>query len=214
LTLNSYSVEWQGASLELLSERAVFWPEQNTLLVADVHLGKEHVFGRQGIAIPGGTSESTLTRLAKLLVATQAKRCIVLGDFFHDTPRASESWLRTLSKFLDDFPTVRVEVVAGNHDKESGQAMIDARVRWHKDSIQLGPFVLQHEPSSAKEANAHVIAGHLHPTIGLNPRFSRGLSGPCFWHQPHCTVLPAFGEFTGGHRVVPTANQNRATTTQ
>ena len=190
-----------GAALELLPERGILWAEENALLVADVHLGKEHVFGRSGIAIPAGSTENTLARLSKLLVSTRATECIVLGDFFHDTPLLSDSWLVQLSDFLDEHETVSLSVVAGNHDKENGQPRLDKRIAWHKDPIHRGPFVLQHEPGIDKRG--HVLAGHIHPVATLRKKAQRSITGPCFWQQKHCTILPAFGDFTGGFSISP-----------
>ena len=75
-----------GERLELHPERAVHWPARRTLFVADVHLGKEHVFGRRGIPIPGGISAAQLARLAALVARTAAERLVVLGDLMHDAP--------------------------------------------------------------------------------------------------------------------------------
>jgi len=191
------------ATLQLLPQRGILWKQQNTLLVADVHLGKEHVFGRAGIPVPAGSSENTLARLAELLRLTQATECIVLGDFFHDTPLPSDSWLPAIGDFLNQHPTVKVSVVAGNHDKKQGQSMIDERITWHTRPVHRGPLVLQHEPG--KDTRGYVIAGHIHPVMSLRKKFHRSLSSPCFWQQQHCMVLPAFGDFTGGFSIKPTA---------
>lgn len=196
------TVEIGNATLRLLPQRAILWTQENALLVADVHLGKEHVFGRSGIAIPAGPSESTLARLSQLLVETQATECIVLGDFFHDTPLPSDSWLSYLSDFLDRHPAVHVSVVAGNHDRENGQPMIDNRITWHNKPVHRGSLVLQHEPGT--DERGHVLAGHLHPVVSIRKKFQRGLRGPCYWQQKSCTVLPAFGDFTGGVTISPT----------
>lgn len=206
---NRYNVSINGAELTLLSQRAIFWQQQNIVLVADVHLGKEHVFGRSGIAIPAGSSESTLTRLSNLLTHTGASECVVLGDFFHDTPTPEESWLTALSLFLDRHPSVQVSVIAGNHDKQDGQSLIDERIHWHNDPVHRGPFTLRHEPPDLKSTHGrdqkhdYVLAGHIHPVVLVKPRYQRGVRGPCFWQQNNCLVLPAFGDFTGGYTVTP-----------
>lgn len=199
---NTHTLTLYEADLELLPQRAVYWKQENTLLVADVHLGKEHAFGRQGIAIPAGSSERTLRNLSLCLKNTSANECIVLGDFFHDTPVASDSWLVSIREFLDEHPDVTFTIVAGNHDKILGQGKIDTRINWHNKPIQRGPFVLQHEPG--KDARGYVLAGHIHPVISIGKAFQRQVSGRCFWQQADCLVFPAFGEFTGGFRVTPT----------
>jgi len=64
--------------------------------------------------------------------------------------------------------------------------------------VQLLP---QHEPGI--HARGHVLAGHIHPVVSIGQQYQRAIRCPCFWHQPQCTVLPAFGHFTGGYRVTP-----------
>jgi len=144
---SSLSLTLRGEEFQLLAERALYWPAKNTLLLADVHLGKEHAFARQGVAIPHGPSLGTLSRLSILLKRLQPAHCIVLGDFFHDTPNRSDSWLQAISEFLDLHPTVTISIVAGNHDRSAGQALIDPRIQWHAQSLLLHPFVLQHIPT-------------------------------------------------------------------
>jgi len=201
LQLSHYPINLGDTVLHLLPQNAIFWPEENTLLVADLHLGKEHVFGRRGIAIPEGPSNATLNNLSTLLHNTGASDCVVLGDFFHDTPRSNDSWLSAVSHFLDDHPNVTMQITAGNHDKQIGQSLIDSRLVWHNEPLYRGSLVLQHEPGS--DSRGHVLAGHLHPVVSIGDKFQRTLRSRCFWHQPHCTVLPAFGQFTGGYQVTP-----------
>ena len=202
----SLNITIGGAQLTLLSQGAIFWEQESVLFVADVHLGKEHVFGRSGIPIPAGSSETTLARLSNLLNNTGAAECFVLGDFFHDTPTPSESWLIALKECLDRHPGVHFSVIAGNHDKQAGQALVDPRIQWHNQTIHRTPFVLCHEPQF--DERGYALAGHIHPVVSIKPAYQRGLSGPCFWQQEHCLVLPAFGKFTGGHKITPASTDS------
>jgi len=196
-----HSLTIANTELHLLPQNAIYWPQENALLVADLHLGKEHVFSRRGVAIPEGPSNNTLNKLSDLLNQTGASHCIVLGDFFHDVPLSNDSWLQQLSSFLDKHTQVMVHVTTGNHDKKKGQAMIDKRIEWHHAAVRFGSLVLQHEPGF--DDQGHVLAGHIHPVVSIGQTFQRPIKSRCFWHQPHCTVLPAFGDFTGGFRVSP-----------
>jgi len=189
----------QGEQLHLLPQQAVHWPVRRTVFVADLHLGKEHAFGRQGIPIPAGSSEATLARLDTLLRITHAERLVVLGDLMHAAPEADESWLGSLSTFLDEHRELDVRVCAGNHDREAGRTRIDARVRWHAEPIVDGPFVLQHHPG--EDARGYVLCGHVHPTFMLGRSRRDALRVPAFWFRPGQAVLPAFGGFTGGHAI-------------
>ena len=44
----SVSIEWQGESLDLLPDRAVYWHKEKTLYIADTHFGKTATFRKVG----------------------------------------------------------------------------------------------------------------------------------------------------------------------
>lgn len=184
-------------------ERVMYWPAQRILFAADIHVGKEHVFARHGIAIPGGISESTLKRLFTLANDSGAQRLIVLGDFMHNIPTASEGWLVQLTQLIDQFSHIAVEVVAGNHDREAGRDVTDERLTWHASSLSLDGLVLYHEPCT--DSCGYVLCGHLHPAWRIGRTRRGSIRAPVFWFQEHCAVLPAFGEFTGGVIIEPDA---------
>ncbi len=195
--MKSLPFELQGESLLLHADRALSWPRRKTVLVADVHLGKEHVFARQGVPIPAGPSENSLERLATLIKATASERLIVLGDLMHATPHSDESWMASLTDFLNQHSSLEMIVCAGNHDKPAGQQRIDHRIRWHTERLHQPPFVLQHHPGEDK--SGYALAGHIHPMYRLSSRRSHSMRLPAFWFGRRCGVLPAFGSFTGGH---------------
>ena len=58
--------------LELLPEMAIHIPQEKTLLLADLHLGKVNHFRRSGIPVPTKTNEKNIDRLIGLLqIATK-----------------------------------------------------------------------------------------------------------------------------------------------
>jgi len=187
--------------LLLHPQRAVYWAAQQTLLVADVHLGKEQAFARAGSAIPAGPSEADIDRLSDLVKKSGAARLLVLGDLIHARPNSTESWLHNLSLFLDKHGQLSVEVVAGNHDKPAGQQLIDDRIRWHQHSLHEGALVFQHEPGT--DPRGHVMCGHIHPCYRLTVSRNDTVRAPIFWFGQQYSVLPSFGQFTGGYTVSP-----------
>lgn len=203
LTFNQQccKTSWMGSELLLHPERALYLPNTNTLIVADVHLGKEHVFSRTGHPIPAGPSHADIDRLSTLISLSNAARLLILGDLIHAKPSASESWLSYLSDFLTAHKQLSVEVVAGNHDKLAGQALIDTRIVWHTEPIHENAFVFQHEPG--QDSRGHVLCGHIHPTYRLSVKRGDTVRAPVFWFGKHCSVLPSFGQFTGGLNVEP-----------
>lgn len=197
----------RGERLVLSSERAVYWPARRSLLVADWHLGKAAVFARRGLAIPGGGDVADMRRLDGLLTHYDCCRLVVLGDLMHAPPTKADAWPEQLAAWLDGHRQLDCVVVAGNHDRVTAATLPDAlrrRIDWHPEPLLDGPFCFDHEPG--EHATHYVVAGHLHPTRRLEAGADR-VRAPAFWFRRHCAVLPAFGEFTGGHNIQPRAGE-------
>src|SRR5215213_845555 len=73
-----------GETLSATADGALFWPRQQALLVADLHLEKASWFARFGQFLPPYDSQATLTALAAQVELTGATRLYCLGDSFHD----------------------------------------------------------------------------------------------------------------------------------
>ena len=196
-----------GDDLLLLPGRAAFVPATRTLLVADVHLGKAATFRRAGIPVPEGSAQRDLARLAALAARHSARRVVVLGDLIHAKSGCTEA-------VIDEFRACRNGIAAecilvlGNHDRGLGMSPATWAERLGIDAcvpaLDEPPFHLVHEPATALTARWHdlfTIAGHLHPTVALRSPSGDRLADRCFLHAEATLVLPAFGSFTGGHRV-------------
>ena len=68
-----------GERMLLLAQRALYWPRERTLFVADVHLGKAAAFRAGGVPVPRGATASDLSRLTALLAGTGARRLVASG---------------------------------------------------------------------------------------------------------------------------------------
>ena len=74
-----------------------------------------------------------------------------------------------------------------------------------------GRLALCHHPKPVE--GRYVVAGHWHPCISVKGRAFERLRLPCFWFgddtgalpQQAVGILPAFGSFTGMHRIEPRA---------
>ena len=131
----------------------------------------------------------------------------MLGDFLHNVPHRSETWLQLLTELMNQHSSLAVEVVAGNHDKPRGRLLTDSRIIWHSESVVINNLVLQHEP--CEDARGFVLCGHIHPVWRLGPaRRGASIRAPVFWFRRHYAVLPAFGEFTGGMVIEPTEQED------
>lgn len=191
--------EIRGQCFEALPERALFWHERSTLLLADVHLGKDQVFRRHGVGLPRGLLEDELTRMDKLLTETGARRLLVLGDWVHAAPRPGDDWPERIAAWRQRHQAVEMTVILGNHDRDTGTLL----ERWGLRPVRRwdeGGFRFRHHPEA--DEKHFTFAGHLHPGYVLAQGGDR-LRLPVLWLRPEMAVLPAFGRFTGTALVQP-----------
>src|SRR5688572_15243782 len=64
-------------------ERCLYWEEENTLIVSDLHLGKSGHFRKAGIAVPQSVYKADMQRLIAQLYLFKADRLIIVGDLTH-----------------------------------------------------------------------------------------------------------------------------------
>ncbi|MDP4300047.1 ligase-associated DNA damage response endonuclease PdeM [Leptothrix discophora] len=191
-----------GRPLTLLPERAAWLADAGLLLVADVHIGKAASFRRLGVPVPAGTTEANLARLDALLARWPVRRLVVLGDLLHAASGRAPATLAALAGWRSRHAGLAITLVRGNHDDHAGDPPPELAIEVVDEPLACAGLALCHDPATA--APAYVIAGHVHPVV----RIGRGLDSvrlPCFQAGPRALVLPAFGEFTGGHVVHRTA---------
>lgn len=199
-------IEWHGETLHLLAEHALWWPGNDTLLVADLHLGKPASFRASGIPIPEGCDEDDLQRLSRILTETGAGRLLVLGDLIHNQHSLTDQLTHHFGEWRDRHPKLRLDLAIGNHDRPVTRVHPQLGIDTCQEEFQEPPFCFRHFPEPQGHEEGHVVAGHTHPRVRLSDGQSRGLSLPCFHFGQKATTLPAFGSFTGTHRIQPAAN--------
>jgi uncharacterized protein len=190
-----------GETLTLMPERAVYWPRERTLVVADLHWGKAATFRAAGVAIPEGGTVADLERLDRALARSGARRLALLGDLLHARAGRAESVLGQVATWRARRPDLEVLLVRGNHDRGAGDPPPDWGFTTVSEPFAAPPFVLCHYPREAPEG--YVLAGHLHPAVRLRGAGRQQLRLACFWFGPRAGVLPAFGSFTGNSLVTP-----------
>jgi metallophosphoesterase superfamily enzyme len=208
-------IEHGGHRLELFPSGAILW--NSTLLVADLHLGKESVFQKSGLAIPTGATEQTLLRLQDQLASSSVERLVVLGDLLH----APAGWTADLERLLGDAlqaaPCIRWELVAGNHDRRSHDKLRNLGWVVHSSPVAEGRMLWMHEPpegpsdgpsdgqppqqSQSTGSYATILCGHLHPSLKVPVDRKQSVRVRCYWIRPDSIVLPAFGGWVGTHPI-------------
>ncbi|EMI16262.1 ICC-like putative phosphoesterase [Rhodopirellula maiorica SM1] len=201
--VQTMDVEIEGIELQLQADRTMFWPQQQTLFVADTHFGKAATFRRHGIPVPSGSTAGTLEKIETRLRETQANQLIILGDMFHARSSLSPKVCGLLKSFFARHEHVQFTLVRGNHDAQVGQLPSSWPIEVVEPGVQIESVALGHHPAPVPRGASLLLCGHLHPAV----RFAVGGEDfgklPCFWLSNRCFVLPAIGEFTGTHPIRP-----------
>ena len=176
---------------EIVAPAALYWPEKNALLVADLHLEKASFFAQHGQMLPPYDSQATLTELAELVSDTGATRVFCLGDNYHDDEgeaRLEPDAARQLTAMTAALDWIWI---TGNHDRDVaglwGGTVVD---EWTGEGLAL-----RHEATAGSALPA--ISGHYHPKIRIATS-GRHLSRRCFVKGRQHLIMPAFGALTGG----------------
>ena len=189
-------VSFASEEMFLTKGRALYWPREKALLVADLHLEKGSYFAQHGQMLPPYDSRETLERVADSVKETGARRVITLGDNFHDDdgtvrlePYAA-GMLEALTRSLDWV------WITGNHDENMHRSFGGEITQ----ELEIAGIVLRHI-AKAGETRAE-LSGHFHPKIRMRVR-QRHIARPCAVmarsaHSGDRMILPAFGAFTGG----------------
>ena len=198
--MNTVETTLAGEAVVLHGERALFWPREGVLAIADLHLGKSQAFRSAGLALPRGGTSHDLARIDALIREFAPRTLLVLGDLLHGALSRDAAWFARWNAWRDAHPSLRVQAVLGNHDRALDAEAL--RIENSGGQWTVPPFRFAHVPR--EDADAHRVAGHLHPVVRLR---DTGLSArvPVFWLGETNTVLPAFTQFSGGHVIEPGA---------
>jgi uncharacterized protein len=192
-------IEILDERIELFPQKALFWKNQNILLLADLHLGKINHFRKSGIAVPQKANDHNIETLMDLISLTKPHRIILLGDLFHS--HYNPEW-EVFGELVKHFSHISFELVLGNHDIMSERQYERKGIRVY-DELVIGPFLLTHHPMDEIPEHVYNISGHIHPGVNLRGKGRQSVTLPCFYFGDRQAYLPAFGSFTGLARIAP-----------
>lgn len=192
--MTPHRVDVRGEQLMLDADRALFWPSAKLLMVADVHLGKAHLFRRAGLAIPSGSTARDLSRLTVLIERYQPERLLILGDLVHGPSAPDAPWAEATRRWRHGWRELDVALIAGNHDRHFDARELGISVLGSE--LVHAPFRFVHEPQSAQSDPLYWLSGHVHPGIRIKDG-RRHLRLAAFCFGQHGGLLPAFGGMTG-----------------
>jgi DNA ligase-associated metallophosphoesterase len=191
-------IDFAGQQLILLGDRALYWPKQHTLVLADVHLGKDASFRAAGLPVPAGNSARDLARIETLLSKTHATKLVILGDLIHSRASHQPELASAFTRWRAVHASLEIILIRGNHDKRAGALPVDWCVTDVPELYEHGSLTLAHFPQPSDKP---LLCGHVHPTVPIRDFDGSYAAVPCFVADPGQLMLPAFGSFTGGHKV-------------
>lgn len=176
-------------------DRAVFVPGTGTLVVADVHIGRDE---NSGIEFPLGERADLRERLDSLLTYFAPDEVVFAGDVLHSFSQVSGATEANLTELVDCCRDAGAQpiLVAGNHDTLLSEV-------WDGDiydsySLTDGSVVCHGHEEPDAEGHRYIV-GHDHPAIEIE-----GARRPCYllgedtYRGSDVAMLPAFNRLAAG----------------
>ena len=170
----------------------MWWPEQEMLVVSDLHLEKGSSYAARGQMLPPYDTGATLGMVEALVAAYKPKLCLSLGDSFHDGKAETRLTTKDISRIHALTSQTDWVWVEGNHDPDPPASLGGRAAK----VLRIGALVFRHEPIGERGE----VAGHLHPVAKVASK-GRSVRRKCFASDEDRLILPALGAFTGGLNV-------------
>jgi len=180
-------------------DRAVFVPAAETLVLADVHLGKA---AASSVDAPIDDGADVCDRLTELLAATDPATVVIAGDLLHSFSRLPRGVERDLEQLVATIETAGAELVVtpGNHDTMLETAFGGETAPEYE--LADGGTVVCHGHERPETGADRYIVGHDHPALSIEGRKRPcALYGPGAYEGADVLVLPAFTRLAAGATV-------------
>jgi DNA ligase-associated metallophosphoesterase len=198
----------------LTTDRTMFWEEEKSLIVSDLHFGKTGHFRKSGIAVPQSVYKEDLQRMVVQIQYFQPRQLIIVGDMFHSSANKE---LELFLKWRADLKGIEIRLIRGNHDILKEDWYENAGIQVSQQSLSMNRFHFVHDISDfpdsptgnlGKRELPYYFSGHIHPGIRILGAGRQSLSFPCFYFGKKYAVLPAFSHFTGVAMIYPEAEES------
>lgn len=192
----------------LSPERTILWEKQNTLIIADLHIGKTGRLRRPGKTIPQKVYKEDLQRLFTQILYSKADQLIIVGDL---SQSRSNKEMEIFKRWRNDFSSLSIQLVNGNDDILNNSWYDELNIT-RSDRLLIDGFSFCHDPEDIKSSialkNPYTFSGHLHPGINIKGMGKQAIQFPCFYFKNSYATLPAFSRFTGFSKVSPKKGEN------
>lgn len=189
---------------------ALYDPENDLLVIADLHLGLEKTMTSKGNYVPPSQLDDLKDDLRDAKSETGASRILVDGDLKNQF-RTSYSETEEIEEFLSFLNAEfdEVIVVEGNHDTMIESTLESSGVNLKEYHLEDGKLYIHgHEPLGKYELEdfSTVIIGHEHPAIALEDEIGVREKIPVLLYGGmddgrDIIVMPAFSRIANGTAV-------------
>ena len=182
----------------LCSDRCIFWEDQKSLILSDLHLGKSGHFRKSGIAVPQNIYKEDLQRLFSLIQYFNPVQLLIVGDLFHSHANKE---MELFTKWRKDLAYLPIQLIKGNHDILTKNFYSNSKIATTSGKLAIDNFCFTHDIMLSCQTDenkpVYTFSGHIHPGIKIRGTGKQSLSFPCFYFGETYAVLPAFSRFTG-----------------
>ena len=189
--------------VQLLSQRALFWPAQRAVVIADAHIGRPLPHHQNEASILA----SLLDRLTQVVESTSATQCIVLGDLFHMRKHYLPEVIDPFVQWRQHHAGLDMLLIRGNHERAMGDPPLRCGLRCFEPGFVLDGITLLHEP---RQQAGFAMGAHLHPCMLVPGLRTAMVAVACFIWHPNYLVLPAFEDVLPGRVVARHPDESQA----
>lgn len=177
-----------------LRDRAAYVESSGTLVLADVHLGKD---ATSNVEMRLGEREDVTGRFAALVDRFDPREVVIAGDLLHSFSTLPRGVMGTLEDLRASAREAGAEllVTPGNHDTRLGDLWKGPTERERR----VGDWLVTHGHEAPEAAADRYLVGHDHPAIEIE-----GRRRPCYlygegvYRGADVLVLPAFTRLAAG----------------
>jgi putative SbcD/Mre11-related phosphoesterase len=177
----------------------LYLEEEETAVLADLHLGFEDVMAQKGLFLPKLQFPRIITLLEKIVDKYAPKRIIIDGDLKHEFSRNMPQEWDEIEKFVDYLSSnSELILIRGNHDNFLKTILERRGLKLH-NHYSLGKFLFAHGHRDVEIPEGKILVmGHEHPSVTIRDETSASTKLPTFLISERIIVLPAVSIYAIG----------------
>jgi len=192
-------------------DKALWFPVEKVLVIADLHIGYENSLNSSGVFLPRFQFEQIMSDLKKIFEKTgKVKEVVINGDLKHEFGKISEQeWTETLKvlNFLSE-NSEKIVLVRGNHDKSLEPiarrmkiGVVDFYVKGDTCFVHGDKLI----PECFDGKIERIVVGHRHPAVSISDKYKKERY-KCFlvgkYKKKEVIILPSFFPLIEGSDIV------------